>query len=106
MTFIFMPSPSSPLTPPPKVTRKKLEKHKKSDLKGKRKAAPPAEPRNEGINWDYTPPKGAVLLDGKEEDAGPFDWDAVNDDENVELWLIRIPEAVSDEPFAGCIPIS
>lgn len=99
-----MPSPigspsRSPLTLPQKVTKKKTEKHKKPDLKGKKKIAP-AEPGNEGIdqsNWDYTPPEGAVLLDFKEEDAGQFDWDAVNGDENVEIWLIRIPEAVSDK---------
>jgi len=33
------------------------------------------------------------LIDSKEEDAGQFDWDAVNNDEDVELCLIRIPEA-------------
>jgi hypothetical protein len=67
-------------------------------LKGKKKATSPAEPRNEGIdqsNWDYKPPKGAVLIDCEEEDAGQFDWDAVKNNEEVELCLIRIPKSVT-----------
>ena len=28
-------------------------------------------------------------------DAGEFDWDKINDDENLELCLIRVPDSVS-----------
>jgi len=97
---MLSPIESPSTTPPPKVASKK-KKATKSDLKGKKKANSPVEPRNEGVdvNWAYKPPQGAVLIDSKEEDAGQFDWDAVNDDEDVELCLIRIPEAVSGKTF-------
>ncbi|KAF7294636.1 hypothetical protein MIND_01000200 [Mycena indigotica] len=51
--------------------------------------------RNEGVdeNWAYKPPPGAVLLDTS-ADLGEFDWDALNADEDNELWLIRIPDGV------------
>lgn len=49
----------------------------------------------------YTPPEGAVLINRKDEDAGRFDWDAVNNDEDIELCLIRVPEAVrAKKPFS------
>jgi hypothetical protein len=45
-------------------------------------------------NWDYVPPEGTILLD-HDVDSGEFDWDAVKNNEDVELWLIRVPEGVS-----------
>ena len=51
--------------------------------------------KNEGDNphWAYEPPKGARLLDHA-VDAGQFEWDAIKDDEDTEIWLIRVPDSV------------
>ena len=51
--------------------------------------------KNEGTHprWKYEPPADAVLVD-HDVDAGGFDWDAVNDNDDVELWLMRVPEGV------------
>jgi len=69
-----------------------------SDVKGKKKASSAEQAKNEGVdpNWKYAPPSGAVLVSCKDEDAGEFDWDAINNDDDVELWLIRIPNSVCE----------
>ena len=45
------------------------------------------------------PPRGAVLIGGPDDDTGAvetgeFDWNSVKDDEDVELWLVRVPSSV------------
>ncbi|KAF8801410.1 hypothetical protein BYT27DRAFT_7198187 [Phlegmacium glaucopus] len=52
--------------------------------------------KNEGVNlnWAFAPPPGTVLLKEEDADAGEFDWDTINDDEDLELCLIRIPDSV------------
>ena len=52
--------------------------------------------KNEGVdlNWAYAPPPDFVPLE-EDTDAGEFDWDKINDDEDLELCLIRIPDSVS-----------
>ena len=85
------PAPSSSRSStPPKVRDKKLKKKKE---KGKTKST--AEARNEGTdpNWDYAPPPGAILVNDN-VDAGEFDWDTIHNDDDLELWLIRVPESV------------
>ena len=92
------PSPSgsglsrSSATPEPTISVKKTSK--KSKDKAKKKSST-GQGKNEGIdqNWAYKPPAGAVLIE-EDVDAGEFDWDKVNVDD-VELWLIRVPESVS-----------
>jgi hypothetical protein len=92
------PSPSasgssrSSATSEPTISVKKTSK--KSKDKGKQKSST-GEGKNEGVdqNWAYKPPAGAVLIE-EDVDAGEFDWDKVNGDD-VELWLIRVPESVS-----------
>ena len=51
--------------------------------------------KNEGPdpNWEYKPPIGVTLLEDT-TDAGEFDWDALANDNDTELWLIRVPESV------------
>ncbi|KAK0210184.1 hypothetical protein DFS33DRAFT_1251476 [Desarmillaria ectypa] len=81
-------SPSS--SPAPEPVPKRATK--KSKDKGKTKAHVDEHGKNEGIdpNWAYQPPEGAVLQDNP--DNGEFDWDSLNDDDELELWLIRVPE--------------
>ena len=47
----------------------------------------------------FEPPEGAVLIGGLGGDAGAvdtgeFDWDSVKDDQDIELWLVRVPKSV------------
>jgi hypothetical protein len=47
----------------------------------------------------FEPPPGSVLMDGPDDEAdaaeaGEFDWDSVRDDDDIELWLIRVPNSV------------
>jgi hypothetical protein len=47
----------------------------------------------------YEPPRGAVLVGGPDDDTGvidtgEFDWSSVKDDGDIELWLVRVPNAV------------
>ncbi|KAK0458612.1 uncharacterized protein EV420DRAFT_1224310, partial [Desarmillaria tabescens] len=81
-------SPSSSPTPEP-VPKQTT---KKSKDKGKTKAQVDDHGKNEGTdpNWAYQPPEGVVLQENA--DSGEFDWDSLNDDEELELWLIRVPE--------------
>ena len=90
------------LSPPPQKSKgkKQPKKSEKADIKGKKKAkAENAKHDKVGTSWEYKPPEGAVLTNTRDEDAGEFDWDAVNDDSDVELWLIRVPESVGGFPF-------
>lgn len=56
--------------------------------------------RNEGIEptWEYKPPaKFTSVHDtkGLDFEFGEFDYDAVKNDQEVEVWLVRVPEPVS-----------
>lgn len=87
------PSSSSRSSTPPKVRKNKLKSKKE---KGKTKStAESSQTRNEGTDptWNYAPPPGAVLINDN-VDAGEFDWDTIHDDDDLELWLIRVPESV------------
>lgn len=89
---------STSVSPEPPLT---IPKGKPKDKKGKKKnlsaSQAAAHGRNEGVDptWVYKPPPGVVLLETDEaHDAGGFEWDAVADNPDLELWLIRVPDAV------------
>ncbi|KAF4604333.1 hypothetical protein EYR40_001512 [Pleurotus pulmonarius] len=77
-------------TPEPALPTKPKTKKKKKD-KGK-----DGHGKNEGSSADgaYQPPPNAILLDHESVDFGEFDWDAVESNENCELWLLRIPDSI------------
>lgn len=89
-------SSSSSSPPPPSKPLPKKQKKKTKILKP---IVPANDGKNEGTNpeWDYVPPEGMVLLDHT-VDSGDFDWDAVRDDDDLELWLVRVPDSVSLSP--------
>ncbi len=94
-------SRSSPTPLPQKSKGKKQPKKSgKADIKGKKKLASAmvenVNHNKDGTSWEYEPHEGAVLINTRDEDAGEFDWDAVNNDSDNELWLIRVPESVCD----------
>ena len=86
---------STSVSPEPPLT---VLKGKPKAKKGKKKTpSAPQAGRNESDDptWAYKPPPGVVLLDTSEaHGAGGFDWDTVADDPDLELWLIRVPDAV------------
>ncbi|KAJ7765762.1 hypothetical protein B0H16DRAFT_1524299 [Mycena metata] len=72
-----------------------LAKKSKSKAAQSAKTHTPAQGRNEGIDldWAYTPPANTHRLDDS-ADLGEFDWDALNGNDDLELWLVRIPDGV------------
>lgn len=44
-------------------------------------------------SWTYKPPTGSVLLK-HDVDNEEFDWDAVKDDDDLEIWVMRVPDGV------------
>jgi hypothetical protein len=103
-------STSSSPEPPPATKKPKAKQGKKSDAS---QAA--GRGRNEGVDqtWPYKPPSGFVLRDtsssGEVQGTGEFDWDAVADNSDLELWLIRVPDAVCTihtTPSQPCNPLT
>ena len=90
---------SSSATPPPSIPV--LKNKKSSKNKGKNSSQAKDQGKNEGtdLNWAFAPPPGSTLLEEEHVDAGEFDWDKINDDEDLELCLIRVPDSVSSYSF-------
>ncbi|KAG9318058.1 hypothetical protein JVU11DRAFT_122 [Chiua virens] len=90
------------------ITQKITQKQKQKTSKKKAKPAAVAvsqtddHGKNEGDNphWAYEPPKGAIRLDHT-IDVGPFEWDTIKDDEDIELWLIRVPDSIKPKYLDG-----
>lgn len=95
-TPIIPMSSSSSSPPSPAVP---LSKKQKKKTKVPKAVAPSNDGKDEGTNpeWNYVPPEGIVLFDHT-TDSGDFDWDAVRDDDDLELWLVRVPDSVSLSP--------
>lgn len=98
-----MPDKSS--SPEPTLSSKKADKPLKD--KTKKKAAQPTavqtpHGKNEGTNtdWAYKPPSGTVVFDGDIDEE--FDWESLKDDEDLELWIVRVPEGVR-AVYASCM---
>lgn len=92
-----MPSTSPSLTPEPvQPVNEKKESKVKSKKKSTSSKVVAEHGKVEGTNsdWDYIPPEGTVLVDHR-VDCEDFDWDAVEDNADLELWLVRVPEVVS-----------
>lgn len=69
---------------PPKQKSKKGKKRSEED-----------GPRNEGedLTWAYQPPEGTEALENPTT-LGDFDWDTFEKNEDLDLWLIRVPDTV------------
>lgn len=95
-------STHSASSPEPEIIAKKSKKSKDKSSKKSKKAAKGADVDvhdlevREGStesSWAYQPPPGSVLLK-HDADSGEFDWDTVKDDEDLEIWVMRVPEGV------------
>ena len=94
-----MSSLSSALTGKSKKSKKNKEKGKLEDnvpVQATASKSVEGHGKNEGHdpNWAYKPPDGMVVMDTPQVDDD-FDWDSLNNDENKELWIVRVPEGVS-----------
>ncbi|KAJ7891339.1 hypothetical protein B0H14DRAFT_3105216 [Mycena olivaceomarginata] len=80
-------------SPEPEIRPAKSSKSKAAEKA--QKSAAPQKGRNEGTDphWAYTPPTKSVRLE-ESADMGDFDWDALNANPDLELWLVRIPDGV------------
>ncbi|KAI1791508.1 hypothetical protein LXA43DRAFT_418798 [Ganoderma leucocontextum] len=91
-------SRASSASPEPEIVSAKAKKSKEKSKKVKI-AHPAAEPekhgRNEGedASLPYKPPEGYVLMKHGAEET-EFDWDAINNDDNLELWVLRVPDGL------------
>lgn len=76
---------------------KSKDKKKKKD-KGKAKAISNEFVEDSGVDEPpskaYRPPEGSTLLQNYLE-TEEFDYDTLKDNDDLELWAIRVPEAVS-----------
>ncbi|KAI0355091.1 hypothetical protein OH77DRAFT_1590047 [Trametes cingulata] len=98
-------SRSSSSSPEPESLRETLQKSKQKQKKTKEAQAVSAvyeHGKNEGQNpnWDYKPPEGYKAMNLKVED-GTFDWDSIKDDDNLELWVVRIPDGLKPKYLEG-----
>ena len=92
-----MGSDRSSSSPEPTLSSKKASKQVKE--KSKKNGAQPVvvhtpQGKNEGTNpdWAYRPPEGMKLVDGEHDEE--FDWESLKDDDDIELWIVRVPEGV------------
>ena len=99
-SFLETVMSSTSSSPPPEtikpLKRKKNPKEKTKKSSKSSNVAVTEHGKDEGTNpdWNYVPPTGTLLLD-HDVDSGEFDWDTVKNEEDVELWLIRVPDGVS-----------
>ena len=104
-------SRASSSSPEPEIVSAKAKKSRDKSQKVKH-AHPAAEPdkhgRNEGedASLAYKPPEGYVLMKHSAEET-EFDWDAINNDDNLELWVVRVPDGVRPVPLTFLrVPLS
>lgn len=82
--------------------KQKKDKSKKQKASSSNVVPPQDAGRNEGIDqsWAFQPPAGArAISTNAEVDNGEFDWDAVEQDEDIELWVLRVPDNVRLHTF-------
>ncbi|KAF7359109.1 hypothetical protein MSAN_01252400 [Mycena sanguinolenta] len=87
--------PRAPLRPTPNPHPVSQKTKSKAAEKAQKSKSSQKDSRNEGVDphWEYTPPSKSVRLE-ESADVGDFDWDALNGNPDLELWLVRIPEGV------------
>ncbi|KZT74032.1 hypothetical protein DAEQUDRAFT_285788 [Daedalea quercina L-15889] len=87
-------SESEALVHQPKRTNAKASKKQKM---GNSKSVTTPHGKNEGTDpsHEYQPPPGAVQMDHLVDSGfGDFDWDALKDNEELELWVVRVPQGL------------
>ncbi|KAJ3788267.1 hypothetical protein GGU11DRAFT_708705 [Lentinula aff. detonsa] len=84
-------SDSSSSSLQPTITEKSKSK---TSTKNKSKTNSAANPTSEDDpTWAYQPPEGMSILEDAEVDEG-WDWDTLEKDPELQLWVIRVPSGV------------
>ncbi|KAL1947232.1 hypothetical protein VTO73DRAFT_14193 [Trametes versicolor] len=88
-------SSSSPEPPSLRDISKKSNKKQKISKEAQAASTADQHGKNEGKNpnWDYQQPDGYKAMSLKVDDS-TFDWDAIKNDDNLELWVVRVPEGL------------
>ncbi|KAJ8591451.1 hypothetical protein M405DRAFT_694367, partial [Rhizopogon salebrosus TDB-379] len=93
-------------SPEPTETAPRLSKNKTRE-KSKKKSKPQpvivaGSGKNEGDNphWAYKPPPDSELFDQSLE-GETFEWDSIKKDDDLEIWLIRVPDSVNLKNLDG-----
>jgi len=93
-------------SPEPAQTATKASKNKIKETSKKRSKSQLVtvtdHGKNEGENphWAYKPPPGYKSFDHA-FDTETFDWDSVQKDDDLEIWLIRVPDPVNPKNLDG-----
>jgi hypothetical protein len=93
-------------SPEPTQTAPRTSKNKNKETSRKKSKSQPvtvtANGKNEGEkpHWAYKPPPGYKLFDHAFE-TETFDWDSVQKDDDLEIWLIRVPDSVKPKHLDG-----
>lgn len=93
-------------SPEPAQTEPRPSKSKIKDKSKKKSKSQPVtvtdHGKNEGENphWRYKPPPGSKLFDHAPE-TETFDWDSIQKDDDLEIWLIRVPDSVKPKNLDG-----
>ncbi|THV06913.1 hypothetical protein K435DRAFT_960164 [Dendrothele bispora CBS 962.96] len=66
----------------------------KSKEKSKAKASKDGKAEGTDPTWPFQPPENMSLLEDLGNSPEEFDWETLEEDEDLELWLIRVPEGV------------
>ncbi|KAI0373188.1 hypothetical protein BV20DRAFT_962986 [Pilatotrama ljubarskyi] len=85
-------SSSSPQLESLHETLRKSKEKQKESKEAHAVSAVDKHGKNEGQNpnWDYKPPEGYKAVNLKVDDE-TFDWDSIKNDDNLDLWVVRIP---------------
>ncbi|OAX36015.1 hypothetical protein K503DRAFT_867883 [Rhizopogon vinicolor AM-OR11-026] len=93
-------------SPEPAETTPRPSKNKIKE-KSKKKSKPQPvvvtdSGKNEGQNphWAYKPPPGSELFDHSFQ-GETFDWDSIKKDDDLEIWLIRVPDSIKPKNLDG-----
>lgn len=93
-------------SPEPAQIVPRPSKHKLKEKSKKKSKSQPVtvdgHGKNEGENphWAYKPPPGSHFFDNVPE-TDTFDWDSVQKDDDIEIWLIRVPDSVKPKNLDG-----
>ncbi|TDL20216.1 hypothetical protein BD410DRAFT_751371 [Rickenella mellea] len=99
MSSATSPAPDIELKKKKKKSKKKTQELPKSQsILDNEEDAMDTDPR--GANWAYVPPSGATLLE-HDVDNSVFDWDEINNSEDLDVWIIRVPDAVRAKHLEG-----
>ncbi|TFK16803.1 hypothetical protein FA15DRAFT_676544 [Coprinopsis marcescibilis] len=87
-------------SPSDSVLTQKHHKSRSKISKAKGKSKTQGNGAENDAAWAFKPPADRVLLENL-GNAGEFDYDAIASNDDLELWVIRVPDAVKPKHLSG-----